>query len=269
MKTLIFPVTKKEAEKAGTSYSSEANKNALFPSQLRDLRKEKGVSQETVARDLGVSKSTIGLYETGDTLPDAKTLYALAKYYAVSADYLLGLSSYTKNENVGISAIDLGMNENAAKKQAEFWKRISCDMNELFAGNIKYGGFWQFYMTIWNNFLSSKSFFEILRSVGDYVSHSIENYLICKAPLPIDTDAIDRLAGGFHLKKIENEEERKKYLKSNTPLPQSYFAWKLEKEFLSWVDLCAKEISENQLRSYFEQLKKQKTAPGDANTRDG
>ena len=83
MKTLIFPVTKKEAEKSGTSYSSEANKNALFPTQLRELRKEKGVSQETVARDLGVSKSTIGLYETGDTLPDVKTLSDLAKYYGV------------------------------------------------------------------------------------------------------------------------------------------------------------------------------------------
>lgn len=92
MEQLIFPVTKKEAEKRGRTYSSEENKNALFPSQLRDLRKEKGISQETLARDLGVSKSTIGLYETGDTLPDAKTLRDLAVYFDVSSDWLLGLS---------------------------------------------------------------------------------------------------------------------------------------------------------------------------------
>lgn len=92
MERLIFPTTKKEAEKSGIPYSSEANKKALFPSQLRELRKKKGISQETLARDLGVSKSTIGLYETGDTLPDARTLRDLAIYFSVSADWLLGLA---------------------------------------------------------------------------------------------------------------------------------------------------------------------------------
>lgn len=114
MEKLIFPVTKKEAGKVGTSYSSEANKNALFPSQLRKLRKEKGVSQETVARDLGVSKSTIGLYETGDTLPDAKTLCDLAKYYEVSADYLVGITAAkTSDPNIKLVLEKIGITEKA------------------------------------------------------------------------------------------------------------------------------------------------------------
>ena len=98
MKQLVFPVTKKEAEKRGVSYSSENNKNALFPSRLRTLRAEKGISQAAFATALGVSKSTIGLYETGDTLPDAKTLYDMAKYFSVTSDYLLGLSDADKQE---------------------------------------------------------------------------------------------------------------------------------------------------------------------------
>ena len=98
MEQLVFPVTKKEAEKRGISYSSENNKNALFPSRLRTLRAEKGISQAAFAAALGVSKSTIGLYETGDTLPDAKTLYDLAKYFSVTSDYLLGLSDADKQE---------------------------------------------------------------------------------------------------------------------------------------------------------------------------
>lgn len=93
MERLIFPVTKKEAEKKGIKYSSQKNKDALFPSRLRELREKKGISQATLAHDLGVSKSTIGLYETGDTLPDAKTLYDLAAYFCVSSDYLIGLSN--------------------------------------------------------------------------------------------------------------------------------------------------------------------------------
>ena len=114
MEQLIFPVTKKEAEKCGRAYSSEENKNALFPSQLRDLRKKKGISQETLARDLGVSKSTIGLYETGDTLPDAKTLRDLAAYFDVSSDYLVGLSPYEEKMSEGITAQDMGMSEGFA-----------------------------------------------------------------------------------------------------------------------------------------------------------
>lgn len=98
MERLIFPVTKKEAEKKGIQYSSKENKNALFPYRLRELRREKNVSQAELALALGVSKSTIGLYETGDTLPDAKTLYDLAKYFSVSSDYLLGLSDATEKE---------------------------------------------------------------------------------------------------------------------------------------------------------------------------
>lgn len=115
MEQLIFPVTKKVAEKQGGIYSSEANKNALFPSRLRELRKEKGVSQDQLSKELGVSKSTIGLYETGDTLPDAKTLRDLAVYFDVSADWLLGLTDI-KDPDVDISSAlqRLGLTDDTA-----------------------------------------------------------------------------------------------------------------------------------------------------------
>lgn len=118
MEKLIFPVTKKAAGKSGKKYSSEENKNALFPSQLRELRGGRGISQETLARDLGVSKSTIGLYETGDTLPDAQTLHDLAVYFGVSADWLLGLSDYRDNRRRGITLEGLGFSEAATKQIA-------------------------------------------------------------------------------------------------------------------------------------------------------
>lgn len=89
----VFPITKIEAEKQGVPYSSEANRRAIFPSRLRELRKKKNVTQARLASALGVSKSTIGLYETGDTLPDARTLRGIVDYFHVSADWLLGISS--------------------------------------------------------------------------------------------------------------------------------------------------------------------------------
>lgn len=95
----VFPVTKKAAEKEGIKYSSETNKNALFPYQLRELRKKAGVSQDKMAQSLGLSKSTLGLYETGDTLPDARTLRDIAVFFNVSTDYLVGLSSIPSTNN--------------------------------------------------------------------------------------------------------------------------------------------------------------------------
>ena len=107
----IFPTTKKEAEKQGIHYSSEGNRKALFPSRLRELRERKGVSQAVLSAELGVSKSTVGLYETGDTLPDARTLRGIVEYFNISADWLLGISN---DRNRMPSAVDeLGLTEDA------------------------------------------------------------------------------------------------------------------------------------------------------------
>ena len=54
MEQTFFPVTRREAERSGTKYSSEKNKNAGFPSRLRELRKKKGVSQYAeLAKQIG------------------------------------------------------------------------------------------------------------------------------------------------------------------------------------------------------------------------
>ncbi|MFG6352593.1 MAG: helix-turn-helix domain-containing protein [Oscillospiraceae bacterium] len=98
MKLPFFPVTRREAERQGIPFSSAANKNAPFPTQLRELREKRGVSQAVFAKALGVSKSTVGLWETGDTLPDAKSIRDIAEYFEVTADYLLGLSTATRGE---------------------------------------------------------------------------------------------------------------------------------------------------------------------------
>ncbi len=59
---------------------------------LTRLRTEKGVTQEEIAAALGVSNRTISKWETGASAPDLAMLAALADYYAVSTDALLGLA---------------------------------------------------------------------------------------------------------------------------------------------------------------------------------
>jgi len=63
----------------------------LFGKRLRDLRQEKGLRQSDVARHLEVSSATVTRWENGKQQPDYLVLAKLAKFFGVTADYLLGL----------------------------------------------------------------------------------------------------------------------------------------------------------------------------------
>ena len=58
--------------------------------RLKELRKRKGLSQVTLAEKLGLSKSTIGAYETGDISPSLEALNLIADFFNVDINYLLG-----------------------------------------------------------------------------------------------------------------------------------------------------------------------------------
>jgi len=62
-----------------------------FGKRLRDLRIEKGIAQETLAKELGVSKSQISAWELNQNEPTMSKLVLLAKYFKVTTDYLCGL----------------------------------------------------------------------------------------------------------------------------------------------------------------------------------
>ncbi|MBQ9107601.1 MAG: helix-turn-helix transcriptional regulator [Clostridia bacterium] len=66
------------------------NKNT-FGKNLRALRESAGIGQVKLALDLGVSKGIISLWENEKREPTMSYLIALAKYFDVSIDYLVGL----------------------------------------------------------------------------------------------------------------------------------------------------------------------------------
>ena len=61
-----------------------------FKDRLKELRKAKGLSQVTLAERLGLSKSTIGAYETGDITPSVDALNLIADFFNVDMNFLLG-----------------------------------------------------------------------------------------------------------------------------------------------------------------------------------
>ncbi|MGI5877148.1 MAG: helix-turn-helix domain-containing protein [Christensenellales bacterium] len=65
----------------------------MFSVRLKELRKEKGLSQVELARELALSQTAISEYERGVKEPGREVLIACAGYFGCSVDYLLGRTS--------------------------------------------------------------------------------------------------------------------------------------------------------------------------------
>lgn len=57
---------------------------------IYDLRKERGVTQEALAAELGVTAAAVSKWEKGSTLPDVLMVCTLADHFGITTDELLG-----------------------------------------------------------------------------------------------------------------------------------------------------------------------------------
>ena len=69
----------------------------MFSDNFKKLRKSYGMTQAQMADKLGISSSTVGMYEQGRRTPDSNMLKKICSLCNVSTDYLLGVN--VKNEN--------------------------------------------------------------------------------------------------------------------------------------------------------------------------
>lgn len=64
----------------------------VYAERIRQLRTKRGYSQDRLASLLGISRSAVGMYETGQREPDFETCEAIADIFNVDMDYLIGRS---------------------------------------------------------------------------------------------------------------------------------------------------------------------------------
>jgi len=62
--------------------------------RLKELRLEYGLSQAKLAKETGLTQSSIFYWEKGLKIPTAQAVVILAKYFGVTTDYLLGLEDW-------------------------------------------------------------------------------------------------------------------------------------------------------------------------------
>ena len=99
--------------------------------KILQLRKQKGIKQEELAAELGVTAAAVSKWENGYTLPDILMLGALADFFGVTTDELLGRNAQIK---YAVIATDLPELQGEIKNLVESYgfkiKQIYTDIKE-------------------------------------------------------------------------------------------------------------------------------------------
>ena len=76
--------------------------------RLKDLRVERGLTLKELSEQTGLSSSALGSYESDDAKDISHyALIRLAKFYGVTADYLLGLTETKRHPNADLADLRL------------------------------------------------------------------------------------------------------------------------------------------------------------------
>lgn len=90
--------------------------NCIFGENLRKLRKRSGLTQQELGDKIGISKQQISDYEHGKKAPGLSTLNAVADFFGVSTDFLLGRIDYEDKSFLGAVCKYTGLSEVAVKE---------------------------------------------------------------------------------------------------------------------------------------------------------
>ena len=66
----------------------------MLSKNIKELRLEKGLTQQQLAKNIGVSQKAIDYWERNVNEPKASYIIKLADFFDVSADYLLGRKNF-------------------------------------------------------------------------------------------------------------------------------------------------------------------------------
>lgn len=75
----------------------------MIDQKIKTLREKRGITQSELANQLGITRSGVNAWEMGISTPSTQYIIILAKFFNVSADYLLGLSDTATISVEGLS----------------------------------------------------------------------------------------------------------------------------------------------------------------------
>ena len=97
---------------------------------IKRLRKQKGITQDTLAEHMHVSTAAVSKWERNESLPDISLVIPLASYFNVSTDEILGLDT-AKNEEKIKQYLEKSQNLAATGKACERFELITKAYDEF------------------------------------------------------------------------------------------------------------------------------------------
>ena len=79
--------------------------NTAFPANLRELMEKTGTTQIELGNSIGVSRQSISYYCDGSSSPTWEGIVAIANYFDVSVDWLLGLPGSVQRADTDLNAV--------------------------------------------------------------------------------------------------------------------------------------------------------------------
>lgn len=137
-----------------------------FSDKIKELRKEKGVSQDIASKKMNMAISSLRNYENG-RLPDTEQLRKIQQYYNVPYEYLLNDDCTTKDYNNMQVSKELGLSDEAISnlKKFQMLKVENSKLNNNIASTID----------LINNMLEN---IDLLGFLNSYISinNCVDNY---------------------------------------------------------------------------------------------
>ena len=79
--------------------------------RLKELRKQKGLSQKEIAKEMSISEKTLSRWENGESQIKPEKAKQLADYFGVSVGYLLGYSEYRDSQEASFHLNKINPND--------------------------------------------------------------------------------------------------------------------------------------------------------------
>jgi len=96
-----------------------------FGEKLYQLRTKKGISQESLAQKLGVSRQAISRWELGEVVPDTANVLAVSRLFNVSTDYLLREECFSDGEIPAVKTAEVELQKRQQMMGAGVFCRLA------------------------------------------------------------------------------------------------------------------------------------------------
>lgn len=81
----------------------------MIADRIKALREQQNKTQTELAKQLGITRSSVNAWEMGISVPSTQYIVELANIFQVSTDYLLGVNTSSSISVAGLSDKDIAL----------------------------------------------------------------------------------------------------------------------------------------------------------------